>query len=104
MTKNELMQIYYLDKEISSWHEDSKKLRNTGEWRMISKKLKELEKKRGEIINYIMSIEDPQTRLIFKLRCFNQLSWNEVADKIGGMNSEYTVKKRFYRFLEKTGA
>ena len=101
MTKDELMQFYYLDKEIESWLEDAKYVKDGARKRQIDKKLFELKEKRQEIVNFIMSIDDPQTRLIAKLRCFNLLSWNAVADRIGGMNSEYTVKKRFYRFLEK---
>lgn len=104
MTKNDLLQIYYLDKEIESWLEDVKTLKSGAEKRRLEKRLKELKEKRQEVVNFIISIEDPQTRLIVKLRCFNLLSWNAVADRIGGMNSEYTVKKRFYRFLEKAGA
>lgn len=104
MTKNDLMQVYYLDKEIESWINDKKYLKNGDQKKQIEKRLFELKEKRQEIVNFIMSIEDPQIRLIVKLRCFNLLSWNAVADRIGGMNSEYTVKKRFYRFLEKTGA
>ena len=88
MTKNDLMQAYYIDREIESWQKEEN----------------ELQRKRQEIIDFIMAIDDPQTRLIVKLRCYNLLSWNAVADKIGGMNSEYTVKKRFYRFLKSTGA
>ena len=104
MTKNDLMQIYYLDKEIESWIDDAKYVKDGARKKQIEKRLLELREKRQEVVNFIMSIEDPQTRLIVKLRCFNLLSWNAVADRIGGMNSEYTVKKRFYRFLEKAGA
>ncbi|MDD6735723.1 MAG: hypothetical protein PUE13_05360 [Clostridiales bacterium] len=97
MTRNDLMQAYYIDREIDSWkHED--------QINQISEKLEQLERTRREILSFIMSIDDPQTRLIFKLRCLNNLTWNAVADKVGGMNSEYTVKKRFYRYLDKIGA
>lgn len=104
MTKNDLMQIYYLNKEIESWLYDAKFIKDGVKKRQVEKRLSELKDKRQEIVNFIMSIEDPQIRLIVKLRCFNLLSWNAVADRIGGMNSEYTVKKRFYRFLAKAGA
>lgn len=104
MTKNDLMQIYYLDKEIESWLEDEKRVKDGARKKQIEKRLSELREKREHIVDFIMSIDDPQTRLIVKLRCFNLLSWNAVADRVGGMNSEYTVKKRFYRFLEKAGA
>ena len=67
----------------------------------INKKLIELEKARSEITNYILDIDDCQTRLIFKLRCLDLKNWNDVADEVGGMNSEDSVKKRFYRYLKK---
>ncbi|MBQ7751725.1 MAG: hypothetical protein IJR79_02000 [Clostridia bacterium] len=104
MTKNDLKQVYYLDKEIESWIDDMTYVKDGARKKQIEKRLSELKEKRQEVVNFILSIEDPQIRLIVKLRCFNLLSWNAVADRIGGMNSEYTVKKRFYRFLEKAGA
>ncbi len=130
MTKEELMQVYYMDKEIATWKEELEKLRRhtqpsavrlTGfcrargsladktadiavemaeTERKIREKLLELEREKIKVMNYILGIEDPQTRLIFKLRCLNLLSWNAVADKVGGMNSEDSVKKRFYRHLK----
>lgn len=133
MTKEKLMQVYYIDKEITAWKKELEKIRAAREVsavrltgvpgrksaicdkvaenaaaaadteRKIRQKLLELEKARNEVTNYILSIPDCQTRLIFKLRCLNLLSWNAVADEIGGMNSEYSVKKRFYRYLESCG-
>lgn len=131
MRREELMEVYYLDKEIAEWKEEIKRIResalpksvrfgtpsgSSGKYqdmvaqaasmiadieRKIKSKLLELEMARSEIIRYIMDIDDCQTRLIFKLRCLDNMTWNEVADKVGGMNSEYSVKKRFYRYLEK---
>ncbi len=131
MTKEDLMQVYYIDKEITSWKNELESIRNASvisgtKWRAggrpkgigsdkvaeiavktaeikrkIEEKLLELEKAKNEVTGYILSIDDCQTRLIFKLRCLNLLSWNAVADQVGGMNSEDTVKKRFYRYLEK---
>jgi hypothetical protein len=103
MTRNDLIKAYYIGKEIESWKKEEKELKSCALRRKISEKLLELEKKKQEIFDFVMSIDDPQTRLIVKLRCFDLLSWNAVADRVGGMNSEYTVKKRFYRFLEKAG-
>ena len=130
MKREELMKVYYLDKEITEWKEEIEKIRDnampkgvrfdggrsSGRYadvvaqaaamiadteKKIKKKLLELECARNEIIHYIMDIDDCQTRLIFKLRCLDHMTWNEVADKVGGMNSEYSVKKRFYRYLDK---
>ncbi len=103
MTKKDLLGAYYLEKEIELL-EEGKKRTSGADRRIIAKKLSELTRKRQEIHSFIMAIDDPQTRLIAELRCMKSLKWNAVADKIGGMNSEYTVKKRFYRFLEKAGA
>lgn len=133
MTKEELMQVYYLNKEIAAWKEELERIRSTPEIsairagaqikgrgkyadrvadaaisiaeteQRIKKKLVELEEARSKVTNYILAIDDCQTRLIFKLRCLDLLNWNAVADEVGGMNSEYSVKKRFYRYLEKCG-
>lgn len=133
MTKEELMQVYYLNKEIAAWKEELERIRSTPEIsamgvgvktrgygkyadkvadtavsiaeteQKIRKKLVELEEARSKVTNYILAIDDCQTRLIFKLRCLDLLNWNAVADKVGGMNSEYSVKKRFYRYLENCG-
>ena len=104
MTANDLMQAYYLEKEIESWQSDEEMLKEMNGFSKVNGKIKELKQKKEDILNFIMGIDDSQTRLIFKLRCFDMLSWNAVADRIGGMNSEYTVKKRFYRYLKKKGA
>ena len=131
MKKEELMKVYYLDKEITEWKEEIRRIKESvlpkspilgsglkkggnhsdivanvavvvaDTERKIRKKILELEMARSEIVKYIMSIDDCQTRLIFKLRCLDNMTWNQVADKVGGMNSEYSVKKRFYRYLEK---
>ena len=123
------MKLYYLNKEITAWKEELERIksisvpsamcvgtRSKGKVadkvadtvlsiarteQKIRKKLIELEKARDRVTNYILDIDDCQTRLIFKLRCLDLLNWNDVADEVGGMNSEYSVKKRFYRYLEK---
>ena len=131
MTIDELMQVYYLNKEIAAWKEELERIRSIsgmsamrvgagirgkGKYadkvaetaisiaqaeQKIKRKLIELEKARSEITNYILDIDDCQTRLIFKLRCLDLKNWNDVADEVGGMNSEDSVKKRFYRYLKK---
>lgn len=131
MRKEDLMKVYYLNKEITEWKDEIRRIRDSAGPRgmrydmakgfsgkcadvvgdaaamiadtekKIRKKVTELENARNEIVRYILNIDDCQTRLIFKLRCIDNMNWNQVADRIGGMNSEYSVKKRFYRYLEK---
>ena len=110
MKKEELMKVYYLDKEIAEWKEEIKRIRESALPRsprlgMSLKMNGNYEDKVAKAATLIADterkIDDCQTRLIFKLRCLDNMSWNQVADKVGGMNSEYSVKKRFYRYLEK---
>ena len=65
--------------------------------------LSELEMELLETLNdveiFIASIKDSHIRRIVNLRVIDGLSWNEVAMKIGG-NTEDSVKKAFYRFME----
>ena len=66
--------------------------------------LSELELELLETVNsveeYIKSVEDSHMRRIITLRVIDGLSWNKVADRIGGSNTEDSVKKAFYRFME----
>lgn len=53
----------------------------------------------NEVEEFIASISDSHIRRIVNLRVIDGLSWNEVARRIGG-NTEDSVKKAFYRFME----
>ena len=55
----------------------------------------------NEIEKFISEINDSQVRRIINLRIINRLTWGRVAEKIGGGNTEDSVKKIFYRFMEK---
>lgn len=100
--KNELTQAYYMGKEIREWKRRLLECNcDPATAEAICKKVTLLKKKHDKITSFILDIDDSQTRLIFKLRCLDSLTWNQIADRIGGMNSEDTVKKRFYRYLKK---
>ena len=133
MTRQELMQVQYIKIEINELKEELQKVREkafprttiggivsgrksfrhsrveevgikaVGLEKKIREKIEELEKIYEEVMSFIMDIDDSQTRLIFKLKCLDCVTWNQVADKIGGGNTEYSVKKRFYRYLDKQG-
>ena len=74
---------------------------------LLSSKLRqeELEVKIKDMINeieaYIFGIEDSHMRRIASFRVIDGLSWSQVAVKIGGGNTDESVKKAFYRYLEK---
>lgn len=52
-----------------------------------------------EISRFIDGIPDDQARLVFRLRFLRGLCWGEVAAIIGGGNTEGSVKKICYRYL-----
>lgn len=53
----------------------------------------------NQIERFIVGIKDSHTRRIVRLRVLDGLSWNEVADAIGGGNTEDSVKKVYYRYI-----
>ena len=55
----------------------------------------------NQVEEFITSIEDSRMRRIVTLRFVDNLSWGKVADRIGGGNTEDSVKKSFFRFMEK---
>lgn len=55
----------------------------------------------NEVHMFINSISDSHMRRIITLRYVDGLSWNRVADEIGGGNTEDGVRMSFNRFMEK---
>ncbi len=53
-----------------------------------------------EVELFIASIKDSHTRRIVELRVVEGLSWKQVADEIGGGNTENGVKKVYSRLFE----
>lgn len=57
--------------------------------------------KTNEVEEFIAAIQDSRMRRIVNLRVLENLSWNKVADRIGGGNTEGSVKMAFQRFIER---
>ena len=128
MTRKELQQIYYINREIQMWQNELAKLRArqlVGSPRLsdmpkggliigmddyvadladleatIKGLLAKLQIKRKEIMEYIFNIDDEFIRQIVYLRNVCLMSWNEVSDSIGGGNTENSVKQAYSRFLK----
>lgn len=79
--------------------------RRRGLLRFRKEQLERLEKRILESINeievFLHEVDDSRIRLIIRLRYVNNLRWEEVARQMGGGNTEDTVKKMFYRYLER---
>ena len=61
----------------------------------------ELTKKLLEVEEYIEGIEDSRVRTIIRLRYIEGMTWQQVADYMGGEHTEDSVRKAAGRFLEK---
>lgn len=60
----------------------------------------DLLEKTNEVEEFIAGVNDSRMRRIINLRFIERLSWNQVADRIGGGNTEGSVKMAFQRFME----
>ena len=130
MTKKELSQLYWLNREIE---EEKRKLRElevaatsgtatiTGlphvsgahdrlgdmailiaEQRdLIDLKVRQSVIEYNRLNRYIAGIEDAQMRMILSLRYVNGLSWQQVAVNIGGGNTADGVRMMVDRYLQK---
>lgn len=55
----------------------------------------------NRLMRYIAGIDDSLMRQIISLRYINGLEWRQVAEHIGGNNTEDSVRKAVNRFLIK---
>ena len=132
MTRKELSQIYYLDKELKRCEANLAELRasiqaksqkltgmpfqNTGTTsnpveEMVFRLTKAEQAVEGykeailirkaRIMEWMSSLDDILLAQIVDFRCLKLMNWNEIADAIGGYNTEDSVKKYFYRNIEK---
>jgi hypothetical protein len=53
----------------------------------------------SEIEDYIQSLTDSRMRRIIRHRFVDNLTWYQVAMKMGGKTTEESVKKEFQRFM-----
>ncbi|MEG0919413.1 MAG: hypothetical protein RSE61_05715 [Anaerovoracaceae bacterium] len=124
MTKKELNQVYYLNKEIEMWKQQLAKINlgipnlkvdgmprsqrspdETGDnivnaadiESRINSLLEELLIKQKCLIDFISSIDDSVLRQILNYRCLQLKPWNDVADLIGGCNTSDSVRQMFHR-------
>ena len=128
MTKEEINQIYYLNREIEMWQRTLAELREGGlqspkldglpRSRTISDStgskaaseadietiveglLLKVQLKRKEIYEYIDALDDSMIRQIIMYRCISLCSWYEVAMYIGGNNTADSVRMIFNRHFE----
>lgn len=130
MTKKELSQLYYLNREIAQLQIKLEELESLatsctshitgmpmvqGISDKIAKYAVEISDLKGildlslkrcfyelnKLNRYIQSIEDAQMRMILSLRYVNGLSWEQVAASISSCISGESIRKAHDRFLMK---
>lgn len=127
-TRQELEQIFYLNREIQMWNKELDRLRtqsliqspqlSAAHVSGVSDKVGQLAQKRVDLeqfilrqqaelqrlknnaVTYISTIPDSLTRQIVYYRCVLLFSWRRVAYEVGGNNTEESVKKVYYRFFK----
>ena len=108
-TLKELNSLSYLIKEADVLSEMLDKIRSNPnveckveniEARLASK-IDESQAAYQKILQWIFSIDDPLIRLIFEERFLNCKAWDQVVCRVGGNNTEYSVKQMAYRYLKK---
>ena len=132
MTKRELSQLYWLNREIEMDMTRLKELEEMASAPMavnmdgmphgsgpgdalarvvaeivdlkaiIAAKQQQCIHERSRLERYIADIPDSLTRQIFTLRFINGLSWNQVAQHIGGGNTQDSVRMTCDRYLKAT--
>lgn len=132
MTLKELSQLYYLDREIKLDRERLAELRSdlmnpkspsydgmpkspnpdpamercvaeiADLEAIIQAKIEQRIYERSRLERYIADIPDSLTRQIFQLRFINGLTWLQIAESVGGNNTEASVKMTCYRYIKKS--
>lgn len=108
MTKRELQQYYYLDKELTAERLRLAELEllqaPDGELdetrKVIRCKLEEAELMKQRILREIMGINDAFLRQIFVMRHVDLLSWATIAMRIGGDNTPDGVRMAHDRYIK----
>lgn len=118
MTKKELMQVYYLNREIMNDTEELVELKikardlGTDDIQLefikkreaeIVSKIRRCSQAKEKIQKFIDSIDDSLTRQIFHYRFVKSMSWKRVAYMTGGCNTEESVRKIAERYLKAYG-
>lgn len=129
MTKKELKQIYYLNREITMWQNELDKLRckclvkspiisdmprggksidladyaaEMADYEAIIKGLlAKVQVQRKRIMDYIEEIDDSLMRQIVYYRHITCMSWTQITLHIGGNNSVSAIKMAYKRFFDK---
>ena len=81
-------------------YEKKRMLLKIREQQLLSYQIQQMEMV-NEIERFLQGVDDAYMRRIIDYRVVRQLSWNRVADLMGGNSTEDSVRIAFSRFMEK---
>lgn len=129
MTFDEVSQIYYINVEIKALRLELAKLKEERRYYkpniisdmprggsgydpqdeylareqeledMLNYSLRKLQYERRKIEDFLNTVKDAETRLIIRLRCVNNMKWEEIGEELNMARS--TASRKFYKFFEK---
>ncbi len=67
--------------------------------RNIRKQIRKIEKAKCEVEQYILTLDDPELRMIIEYRCVYNLSWKAIGNILNWHRS--TVEKKYLSFIKK---
>ncbi len=85
----------YPDSSIERYNTEINNLEN-----ILAEKINQCLHERNRLERYIAGIDDSLIRQIFTLRFVNGLSWQQVANRVGG-NTADSVRKMSIRYINK---
>lgn len=65
---------------------------------MINYALRKLQYERKKFEQFLNTVDDAEMRLILRLRCINNMRWEDIGEEIG--TSRTTVSRKFYRYFK----
>ena len=65
---------------------------------MLAYNIQRLQRARKDMEIFLQTIEKAEERLILRLRCVNNMTWQEIGDEIG--MSRMTVKRKWDKFWQ----
>lgn len=88
-------------------HESARRTENLsiileGQLETVNRLERIVKKSEAPVREWIETIDDNRTKLIFSLRFLAGMKWESVAYYIGGRNTTESVKMACYRYLEST--
>jgi len=67
----------------------------------LEKLINEFEDEKKRVLDFINGVDDYLVRLVLTYRFVEYKTWAEVAEAVGGRNTEDSVKKTCYRHIKK---